>query len=311
MACKRTERQKRPQRNAQCRTPASLTSANRTPADRTSAGRTPADRTPAGRTPVGRATWCGQIRLGEVQFPVKAFAANVTSPGGPLCQVHAGCGRKIQQRKHCPRHGELTAADIGKAYPYGPDQLISLTGEELKSLESPDDKTISITRFVAQCEFDFCLLAGRSLFLLPENRVAHPDYGAVAMAMQSSSAWGIGEVVFSGRRRLVALESRSRELVLHLLHWPTQRRSCPVLDAPRDAPPKRRVAAFERHIADNSQAITWGELHDDWDQRLTALVQKKLASRNGAKTKTAARTGKSSRSKRKPKPKPAASKSTA
>ena len=294
MVCKRTQRQNSPQRNA------------RTP---TSADRTPVAPVPVSPAPAGRATWCGQIRLGEVRFPVKAFAANVASPSGPLCQIHAGCGLKIQQRKHCPRHGELTAADIGKAFPYGPDRLIALTAAELASLEAPDDKTISITRFVAACDFDLCLLAGRSLFLLPENSVAHPDYGAVVLAMQSSSAWGIGEVVFSGRRRLVALESRSRRLVLHLLHWPAQRRSCPVLDPPAEAPPKRRVTAIGRHIADNSAAIAWGELNDDWDQRLTALVQKKLAPRNGAKPRTLKR--KSARPNPIAKSKPAAAKSTA
>jgi non-homologous end joining protein Ku len=221
--------------------------------------------------------------------------------------VHAGCGRKIQQRKHCPVHGELTAAEIGKAFPYGPDRLIPLSADELASLAAPDDKTISITRFVTAGEFDLCLLAGRSLFLLPENSVAHPDYGAVVLAMELSDAWGVGEVVFSGRRRLVALESRSGRLVLHLLHWPAQRRGCPVLDPPADAPPKRRVTVIGRHIADNSRAMAWGELNDDWDQRLTALVQKKLAPRNGVKPKTR----KAPRPKPRRKSKPAAAKSIA
>jgi Ku protein len=300
VVCKRTQRQNSPQRNTRGRTPVSPV---------------PVSPLPVVRVPAGRATWCGQIRLGETRFPVKAFAANVASPGGPLCQVHAGCGRKIQQRKHCPVHGELTAAEIGKAYPYGPDRLIPLTAAELASLAAADDKTISITRFVTACEFDLCLLAGRSLFLLPENSVAHPDYGAVALAMELSDAWGIGEVVFSGRRRLVALESRLGRLVLHLLHWPAQRRCCPVLDAPFDArpaaPPKQRVTAIGRHITDNSGAIAWGELNDDWDQRLTALVQKKLAPRNGVKPKALKRTRKSPRPKPKMKSKPAASKSTA
>ena len=299
MVCKRTQRQKSPQRNARGRTPAS-------PVAISSVAVSPAPMSPV---PAGRATWCGQIRLGETRFPVKAFAANVASPGGPLCQVYAGCGRKIQQRKHCPVHGELTAADIGKAYPYGPDRLIPLTADELASLALPDDKTISIARFVSACDFDLCFLAGRSLFLLPENRVAHPDYGAVVRAMELSGAWGVGEVVFSGRRRLVALESRSRRLVLHLLHWPAQRRSCPVLEPPADAPPKQRVTVIGRYIADNSGAIAWGELNDDWDHRLTALVQQKLAPRNGVKPKTPKRTRKAPRPK--PKPKPAALKSTA
>ena len=297
MVSQRTQRQNSPRR----RSPAS-------PAPVSSVAVSPLPVVPV---PAGRATWCGQIRLGETRFPVKAFAANVASPNGPLCQVHAGCGRKIQQRKHCPVHGELTAAEIGKAFPYGPDRLIPLTADELASLAAPDDKTISITRFVTTCNFDLCLLAGRSLFLLPENRVAHPDYGAVVLAMQLSGAWGVGEVVFSGRRLLVALESRSGRLVLHLLRWPAQRRGCPVLDPPVDAPPKQRVTAIGRHIAHNSGAIAWGELSDDWDQRLTALVQKKLAPRNGVKPKTLKRTRKPPRPKPKTKSKPAASNSTA
>ena len=304
MVCKRTQRQNSPQRNARDRTSADRTSEDRTRKSRAPVSpapvvRAPTGSTPAGSVPAGRATWCGQVRLGEVRFPVKAFAANVAL-SGPLCQVHTGCGRKIQQRKFCPRHGELAAADIGKAYPYGPDQLIPLTDTELASLEAPDDKTISITRFVAACEFDLCLLAGRSLFLLPENSVANADYGAVVLAMQSASVWGIGEVVLSGRRRLVALQPHSRRLVLHLLHWPAQRRSCPLLEAPAEDPPKRCVTAIGRHIADHSEAITWPDLNDDWERRLTALVQRKLARHNGSKPRTAQRAKKSQRRKRKP-----------
>jgi hypothetical protein len=40
--------------------------------------------------PASRASWCGQLRLGDLCVPVKAYAAIATPPENPLRQLHTG-----------------------------------------------------------------------------------------------------------------------------------------------------------------------------------------------------------------------------
>src|SRR5690242_6178598 len=76
--------------------------------------------------PASRASWTGQIAIGKLVVPVKAYAAVVNSTASSLHQVHARCGQSIQYRKTCPKHGEVTAEEIAKAYSYAPDDQVIL-----------------------------------------------------------------------------------------------------------------------------------------------------------------------------------------
>ena len=58
--------------------------------------------------PASRASWCGQLRIGDLCVPVKAYSAIATPPETPLRQLHAGCGQRIEYRKWCPKHGVVS-----------------------------------------------------------------------------------------------------------------------------------------------------------------------------------------------------------
>ena len=67
--------------------------------------------------PASRASWCGQVRLGDLCVPVKAYAAIATPPETPLRQLHCVCGQRIEYRKCCPEHGAVPPEEIVKGYP--------------------------------------------------------------------------------------------------------------------------------------------------------------------------------------------------
>jgi hypothetical protein len=85
--------------------------------------------------PASRASWCGQLKLGPLCVPVKAYAAIATPPEIPLRQLHAPCGERIEYRKCCPKHGEVPAEQIVK-YLYQPDST-QVTEEELAGSSRP------------------------------------------------------------------------------------------------------------------------------------------------------------------------------
>lgn len=87
-----------------------------------------------------RASWIGALRLGSLIVPVKAYPA-ISTPDSRLHQVHTQCGQRIEYRRCCPKHGEIRAEEITKAYAYAADRLIQLTADDLGVVASPDDKT--------------------------------------------------------------------------------------------------------------------------------------------------------------------------
>ena len=58
--------------------------------------------------PASRASWCGQLRLGTLCVPVKAYAAIATPPEIPLRQLHAVCGARIEYRTPISAGGKST-----------------------------------------------------------------------------------------------------------------------------------------------------------------------------------------------------------
>lgn len=120
-------------------------------------------------TTASRASWSGQLQLGPLAVPVKAYPALVAPTSGPLHQVHVACGRRISQRKVCPDHGELTADEIGKAFEFAPNDQLAVSQEELDSLSPIDDQTIHLEHLLPSEKFDCSFLSGRTLHLTPTH----------------------------------------------------------------------------------------------------------------------------------------------
>lgn len=122
--------------------------------------------------PASRASWCGQLRLGDLCVPVKAYAAIATPPETPLRQLHDVCGQRIEYRKWCPTHGAVPTEEIIKGYPYQPDQYVRLSADELETLQPEDDKTVHLKYFMVPSLIDLVLFAGRVRQLLTTKQRA-------------------------------------------------------------------------------------------------------------------------------------------
>jgi DNA end-binding protein Ku len=133
--------------------------------------------------PASRASWCGQLKLGTLFVPVKAYAAVASPPEIPLRQLHALCGERIEYRKCCPKHGEVPAEEIVKGYPYQPDQYVRLTEEELAGPQPADKKTLQLEYFLDVALLDMVLLSGRTLYLAPANPAARRSFATVHQAL--------------------------------------------------------------------------------------------------------------------------------
>lgn len=226
-----------------------------------------------------RASWTGQLKFGTVAIPVKAYALTVTSPSGPLCQVHTGCGQKIEYRKCCPVHGQVSNEEIGKAYPYAENDLIELSEADLEPLAPQPEHVITLKQFFEPNQLQLPLLSGRSFQLIPAHTAALISYQAFAEALQQSDVGGFGTIGLNGRIQLLFARSIQQSIQLFLLHWPAQCRVAPSVEPTLSSEVLPLSKQFQRMIREQIGPSSWKESRDDWEPRLTELVQAKVAAR--------------------------------
>ena len=209
-------------------------------------------------------------------MPVKAYAAIATPPETPLRQLHSVCGQRIEYRKSCPKHGAVPPEEIVKGYPYQPDQYVQFSADELEQLQSEDDKTIHLKHFLDPAQVDLVLFAGRSLSLAPANPAAQQPFALVQQAIRQSAKWGIGWVVFSGKRQIVLVRCEDSILILHTMHHPALRRALANGDVGDCRVPAKDLRPLRRVIDSTGGAVPWDDFRDDTDRRLAQLVQAKI-----------------------------------
>lgn len=229
--------------------------------------------------PAARASWSGQLALGPLLVPVKAYPALVVPNQGPLHQIHIGCGERISQRKVCPKHGELEALAIGKAFAFAPGDQLTFTTEELDSLSPPDDQTIRIEHLMSSDKFDHTLLSGRSLHLVPTHAAATMEYARAATLLGATPHWGVGAMVLSDQRRTIAVRVAEQRLLLFVLHVAEHRRAYPGAELPPASIPAGELRTLEKSLITLHKSFVWEDYRDDGAERLNGLIERKLATR--------------------------------
>lgn len=233
--------------------------------------------------PASRASWCGQIRIGDLNVPVKAYAAIATPPETPLRQLHAGCGQRIEYRKWCSKHGAVSPDEIVKGYPYQPDQYIEFSPTELEQLHPADDKTIQLEHFLKPSCFDPVLFAGRSLYLAPANPAALRPFATIQRAINRSGKWGIGRVVLSKRRHILVVRPVEDKLMMHTLHHPAQVRAIPAQETADVRCTQTELRPITQTINRLNGDVNWASFEDDTELRLVETVQARVSRSKRAK----------------------------
>ena len=237
---------------------------------------------PTTPTTASRASWSGQLRLGPVIVPVKAYPALVAPTSGPLHQIHVPCGQRISQSKVCPDHGEVSADEIGKAFEFAPNDQLAISQEELNSLSPTDDQTIHLEHLLPGEKFDCSLLSGRTLYLTPTHPAAGGSYATALALLSARGIWAVGQMVLSGQRRLVAIRAADQRLLLFVLNWPEHRRLCPPFEINSMAPAAAELRSLEKTIAPLHKSFAWEAYRDESTERFHGLIAAKVASRSKA-----------------------------
>jgi DNA end-binding protein Ku len=228
-----------------------------------------------------RSSWKGYIKLGLVSVPVKAYTATASGGGEiRLNQLHGGCNARIQYKKTCPVHGEVSADQIVSGYEYAKDQYVVIDPDEVDKLRTEDDKAVKIDTFINPDQIDPIYFNGKAHYLVPDGPIGHNPYAVLLEAMTQEKKWAIARVVMHGKEQLVLLRPAGRVITMMALDYDFQ-----VTKPTQFEPevPKIAVSADEVKLAKtlieaaSTKKFDLANYRDAYTDRLTQLVEAKVA----------------------------------
>jgi DNA end-binding protein Ku len=224
---------------------------------------------------MARAIWTASLQLGELELPVKLFAA-VEDRDVHFRLVHAVDCVPVKQRMVDPRDGrEVPPDEIRRGVEVEEGVFVIMRPEELEAAEPESSRAIEITRFVPEDAIDAGWYS-RPYYLAPDG--SERDYFALAEALRRSGRRGIARFVLRGKRQFGALAPRGEHLALIALHAASEVVPVDALARPPQGAP---ISKAERKLAEQLVAaldapFDPASLRDEYRERVEKLIRAKL-----------------------------------
>jgi DNA end-binding protein Ku len=231
-----------------------------------------------------RPVWNGMISFGLLNIPVSLMAAE------KRVDLHF---RMIDSRNNKPIRYERVNAETGEevpwkdivqAFEYEKGNYVVLSKDEIAGAAPEGKESIDIEAFVARAEIQVPYFE-KPYYLLPGKK-AEKGYVLLRELLREKDLVGIGHVVIRTRRYLCAVLPIEKILVLNLLRFSQELVTPETYDLPADDLKKFKLSQRELEMAGqlvDSMTIGWKpeDYIDDHRERLTEIVEKRLASKQG------------------------------
>ena len=227
-----------------------------------------------------RAIWSGAISFGLVNIPVKLYSA-VSKKTVRFHQIDAESGQRIRQQRVNPGSGEeVPYEQIVKGYEISPDRYVTITPEELESLEPQKTRTIDIEEFVDLEQID-PIYYDHPYYLAPDKGAAKA-YKLLLDAMEEADKVAIARVVIRSKENLVALRSYGGAITMETMLFPdevTQPESIEELSAVDGEvkTTKRELDMAKQLIESLSGDFDPSGYRDEYRERVLDLIERKAA----------------------------------
>ena len=227
-----------------------------------------------------RAIWSGAISFGLVNIPVKLYSA-VSKKTVRFHQIDAESGQRIRQQRVNPGSGEeVPYEQIVKGYEISPEHYVTITPEELESLEPQKTRTIDIEEFVDLEQID-PIYYDHPYYLAPDKGAAKA-YKLLLDAMEEADKVAIARVVIRSKENLVALRPYRGAITLETMLFPdevTQPDSIEELSAVDGdvKTTKRELDMAKQLIESLSGDFDPSGYRDEYRERVLDLIERKAA----------------------------------
>ena len=228
-----------------------------------------------------RSAWKGYLQINLVSVPVKAYTSS--SSGGSevkLNQLHADCNARIQYKKFCLVHGEVSSDQIVSGYEYSKGQYAIIDTGELEKLRTEDDKAIRVNTFIAPDALDPVYFSGKTHYLVPDGPVGQKAYSVLHEAMVHQGSYGLAQVVLHGKEQLVLLRPAGDLIAMMALQLDSEvtKPAAFAEEAPKAAFAPEELKLMESLIkASTVKKLDYSQYKDLYTERLTKLIEAKVA----------------------------------
>jgi DNA end-binding protein Ku len=215
-----------------------------------------------------RAIWSGAISFGLVNIPVKLYSA-VSRKTVRFHQIDAESGQRIRQQRVNPASGEeIPYEQIVKGYEISPDRYVTITPEELESLEPQKTRTIDIEEFVDLEQID-PIYYDHPYYLAPDKGAAKA-YKLLLDAMAEADKVAIARVVIRSKENLVALRAYGGAITMETMLFP---------DEVTQPDSIEELAAVDGDVKTTKREldIDPSEYRDEYRERVLDMIERKAA----------------------------------
>ena len=230
---------------------------------------------------MARSSWDGFLKLSLISIPVRAF--NSAAPGRGevhFHQLHKGCGQRIQYKKSCPTHGEISKDEIISGYEISKGQYVEVPRDELNQLRAEDEQSIEIDAFTPLAAVAPVYFSGRTFYLAPDGPAGEKPYALLRRVMADKGVQAIAHMVLSGHEEPVLIRPVGDLLEMTVLLYESQVKAPGSVIEAREEP---KMTAQEMKLANALveesivEKFDFSELKDHYTERVTAFLETKAA----------------------------------
>jgi len=224
-----------------------------------------------------RAYWKGYLKLSLVFCPIQLFPA---ISGRDKIRFHL-INRKTRNRiKYCKIDAvtgkPVSDEDIVKAYKVGKDRYVGITDDELEAVAIGSSHTIEIDQFVPRSEIDE-LYWNIPYYIAPDGEVGRQAFAVIREAIKKEGMVALGNVVFTTRQHVIALEPRGKGMLGATLRYPYEIRKEEDYfgDVPDERIPKDMLDLAIGIIESKAGHFKPEKFEDHYENALRELIKKK------------------------------------
>ena len=218
--------------------------------------------------------WKGYISFGLVSVPVRLYAAARESHVS-FNQIHSVCGSRIRQQTICPVcERPVERNELTKGYEVDKDTYITVTSEELKTLESASSGVMGIEQFVSLQDVD-PLYFQTSYYSVAEDP-GRKAYSLLFRSMKQLNLAAIARVSMHGREQVVIIRPYDKGLVLHTLFYAAEVREVAEYGQDTDAEVlPQEIKLAEQFIQQLTAPFNPEQYKDTYRDKVMELIEKK------------------------------------
>jgi DNA end-binding protein Ku len=214
------------------------------------------------------------ISFGLVNIPVRFYTAT-KSEDVSFNLLHRDCGSRVNRRWWCPQHETfLETGDMMRGYAVSKNQYVTLSEEEMQSLESDNDRALEITEFVDLDQIDPVFF--EKAYYLGPGPGGGKTYRLLAQAMKKQNKVAVARWVSGHREHLVVLRPFEDGLVLHTMYYADEVRDFSAIEAEGGEVRDKEVALAEMLVNELTvDAFDPLSYKDEYRERLMDKIRAK------------------------------------